>query len=105
MTQYLIRNRTLLLSLLLFVATSFPAHAIDPTVAKPPVAKQVAHKAELHGDVRIDNYYWLRDKKSDAVLAYLKAENAYTEAVMKPTVAFQKKLYKEMVGRIKQTDV
>jgi oligopeptidase B len=74
-------------------------------VATPPVAKQVPHKATLHGDTRVDNYDWLRDKKSEAVLSYLKAENAYTTAVMKPTEALQKKLYKEMLGRIKETDL
>jgi len=50
----------------------------------------------------VDNYYWLRDKKNPEVAAYLEAENAYTDAVMKPTEALQKKLYDEMLGRIKE---
>ncbi len=82
-----------------------PCLAIDPTVAKPPVAKVVPYKTELHGDTLIDHYYWLREKKNPEVLAYLKAENEYTAAVMKPTEAFQERLYKEMLGRIKQSDV
>ena len=53
----------------------------------------------------VDNYFWLRDKPNPEVRAYLEAENAYTDAVMKPTEAFQKKLYDEMLGRIKETDV
>ena len=53
----------------------------------------------------MDNYFWLRDKKNPEVKAYLEAENAYTDAVMKPTEAFQKRLYDEMLGRIKETDV
>lgn len=50
----------------------------------PPVAKKAEHKMELFGDVRVDNYYWLRDdSRSDPqVLAYLKQENDYFESVM-----------------------
>jgi protease II len=53
----------------------------------------------------VDNYFWLRDKKNPEVKAYLDAENAYTDTVMKPTEALQKKLYDEMLSRIKETDV
>jgi oligopeptidase B len=55
---------------------------------------------------REDDYYWLRDdtRKSKDVLEYLKAENAYTTAVLAPTHALQDELYKELVGRIKQDD-
>ena len=50
----------------------------------PPVAKKVEHKMELFGDVRIDNYYWLRDdsRKNADVISYLQQENAYTDFVM-----------------------
>ena len=58
----------------------------------------------LHGDRRIDHYDWLRRKEATEVLAYLETENAYTEAVLKPTEDFQEKLYQEMLGRIQQTD-
>src|SRR5206468_1500754 len=70
-----------------------------------PVAKKVPKTAEINGRMLIDNYYWLRDKKNPEVKAYLDAENAYTDAVMKPTEALQKKLYDEMLSRIKETDV
>ncbi len=60
---------------------------------------------EVNGRRLVDNYFWLRDKKNPEVKAYLEAENAYTDAVMKPTEAFQKRLYDEMLGRIKETDV
>jgi oligopeptidase B len=59
----------------------------------------------LHGDRRVDHYDWLRHKESPEVLAYLEAENAYTDAVLKPTGDFQEKLYQEMLGRIQQTDL
>jgi oligopeptidase B len=53
----------------------------------------------------VDNYFWLRDKQNPDVAAYLQAENAYTDAVMKPTEGLQKKLYDEMLSHIKETDV
>lgn len=50
----------------------------------PPLAKKVKHEMELFGDVRVDNYYWLRDdsRKNPEVLSYLQQENTYTEAIM-----------------------
>jgi oligopeptidase B len=73
---------------------------------KPPVAKKVAKVDTLHGDVRVDNYFWLRDEEraNSEVIDYLKSENSYTDAVMKPTEALQETLYNEMVRRIKETD-
>jgi oligopeptidase B len=58
----------------------------------------------VHGEVRQDEYYWLRDKDAPEVTAYLQAENAYTDAVMKPTQAFEASLYREMLARIKEDD-
>src|ERR1700740_991648 len=71
----------------------------------PPVAKKDPHVTEVNGYKLVDNYYWLRDKPNPEVRAFLEAENAYTDSVMKPTEAFQKKLYDEMLSRIKYTDV
>jgi oligopeptidase B len=78
---------------------------LDPSVASPPVAKKIPKTFTIHGDTRVDDYFWLRDKKSPEVTAYLEAENAYTAAVMKKTEPFQEKLYQEMLSRIKQTDL
>jgi oligopeptidase B len=58
----------------------------------------------LHGDVRVDNYYWLRHRQEQEVLDYLEAENAYTEAVMADTKDLQDRLYQEMRSYIKETD-
>ena len=71
----------------------------------PPVAKKMAKNTAIHGDALVDNYHWLREKSNPEVISYLEAENAYTTAIMKPTEGFQEALYKEMLGRIKQTDV
>lgn len=72
---------------------------------KPPVAKKAAKTTGIHGEQLNDDYFWLREKTNQEVISYLEAENAYTQAVMKPTEAFQASLYQEMVSRIKETDV
>jgi oligopeptidase B len=71
----------------------------------PPVAPVVARVDTLHGDVRVDNYFWLREKTNPKVIAYLESENAYTLAAMKHTDVLQDKLYQEMLSRIKETDL
>ena len=71
----------------------------------PPVAKVISKTDRLHGDVRIDNYFWLREKSNPEVIEYLEAENEYTEATMKHTKEFQERLYEELLGRIKETDL
>jgi oligopeptidase B len=81
------------------------ALAVDPTAAKPPVAKVDTYKTKLHGEDRADDYFWLKDKKNPEVIKYLDAENAYTAAVMRTTEELQSNLYKEYLARIKQTDL
>ena len=70
-----------------------------------PVARREAKQTTLHGHTLVDDYAWLREKTSPEVIAYLDAENAYTDAVMAGTEALQKTLYDEMVSHIKETDV
>ncbi|MFN7922278.1 MAG: S9 family peptidase [Bryobacteraceae bacterium] len=72
--------------------------------AKPPVAKKIPHVEMLHGDQRVDDYFWLREKTNPDVKTYLEAENAYAESVLAPFASLRETLYKEMLGRIKQTD-
>jgi oligopeptidase B len=71
---------------------------------QPPVAKRVPKADEVHSDRRVDDYAWLREKDDPEVRAYLEAENAYADAVMKPAEPFQAALYAEMLARIKETD-
>ncbi|HLE37658.1 MAG TPA: S9 family peptidase [Candidatus Acidoferrales bacterium] len=82
-----------------------PQAAGDAALPQPPVAKKLPKVDVLHGDRRVDDYYWLREKSNPEVISYLEAENAFTAAVLKPTEAFQESLYKEMLARIKQTDL
>ena len=72
--------------------------------AQPPIAAKQAKELEAHGDVRVDDYYWLRERENPEAISYLEAENAYTDAVMTHTEGLQDQLYEEIVGRIKQDD-
>src|SRR3954454_1303555 len=84
-------------------ATSTLAQA--QTAPAPPVAAQKPYSVK--GPVeRNDPYYWLRDdtRKNADMLGYLKAENAYADAVLAPTKPLQEKLFNEIVSRIKQDD-
>lgn len=71
----------------------------------PPVAKPIAKELTIHGDTRIDAYYWLRERENPETIAYLEAENRYTEAMMTPLKPFETAIYEEIIGRIQQTDV
>ncbi len=70
----------------------------------PPLAEKKPKKLEIHGDVRVDDYYWLRERENPAVIAYLEAENEYLEAAMADTAQLQQELFDEIVGRIKPDD-
>lgn len=69
-----------------------------------PVAEKIPTKLKKHGDVRIDNYYWMKNKSDPKLVEYLKAENAYREEILKDTKPMQEKLYQEMRARIKEDD-
>ena len=71
----------------------------------PPVAKRIPKRDVVHGDERIDDYFWLREKENPDVIAYLDAENAYTEAMTKSSEELRERLYREIVDRTKQTDL
>ncbi len=70
----------------------------------PPRARRVPKVDVVHGDERHDDYFWLRDKGAPEVAAHLEAENAWTDAQMRPTEALQQTLYEELLGRIQETD-
>ena len=70
-----------------------------------PRAPQRPHRHEKHGDVRVDDYHWLRERDNPEVEAYLEAENAYLREVTSATAAFEERLFEEIKGRIRQTDM
>jgi oligopeptidase B len=89
----------LLLGLGLFLAACQPA-----ATPEPPRAEARPEVLEIHGDKRVDDYYWLKDREDPDVIAYLEAENAYTKAAMQHTESLQEQLFDEIVGRIKKND-
>lgn len=78
--------------------------SVTPSAPRPPVARKIPHVTKIHGETLVDNYHWLRRKGSGPVMSYLKAEDAYTDWCMRPTATLQDTLYKEMIGRIQETD-
>lgn len=70
----------------------------------PPRATKKPKRIVKHGDLRVDNYFWLREKENPEVMRYLKDENAYFAQEMRPTLSLQKKIFKEMKSRLQPND-
>ncbi|WP_413468181.1 S9 family peptidase [Mycobacterium sp. RTGN4] len=77
----------------------------EPMAGVPPIAKRVDHRREHHGDVFVDPYEWLRDKSDPEVIAYLEAENAYTEQQTEQLAPLRQKIFDEIKARTKETDL
>ncbi len=71
----------------------------------PPVATEKPLKLTVHGDTRVDEYAWLKDVTDPAVRRHIDAENEHADALMRPTKKLQATLYKEIRGRMKETDM
>ncbi|MBV8305756.1 MAG: S9 family peptidase [Acidimicrobiia bacterium] len=74
-------------------------------VQRPPEAPRRPTELTAHGDTRVDDWYWLRHRDDPEVIAYLEAENAWTEQATGHTAALEDKLFEEIKGRIQETDV
>src|SRR5437016_4124092 len=96
----LFRIRAFALALVAFA----PAVIRAQTPAVSALAAVRPHRFDEFGTVRIDNYYWLKERSNPEVIKYLEDENAYTKAVMAHTQALQDRLYEEMKGRVLQND-
>jgi oligopeptidase B len=92
-------RRALLLAFVLAFSNVVVAQPAPPATEKKP------HVTKIHGDTLVDNYFWLREKSNPDVIAHLEAENAYAAAMTADTKPLQQKLYDEMLGHVKQTDV
>ncbi len=100
-------SRTLFMALIcltLFPMKDSMAQETRKVIA-PPTARIEPFEFKEHGHVRVDNYYWLRERENPEVIRYLEAENAYTDAIMAHEEDFQEALFEEIKGRIKQTDL
>jgi oligopeptidase B len=82
-----------------------PSGVLPAGDAAAPAAPKVPHMQTLHGETLKDDYFWMRERENPKVRAFLEAENAFTDAFMKPTESLQKALYDEMLARIKETDL
>lgn len=103
MTQSNRHSPERLVFLLLAAFTVWLVRAGEPAV-QPPAAAKIPKALTMHGHTRTDSYFWLNERENPKVIEYLQAENAYTDAIMKPAEALQEKLYQEMTGRIEQDD-
>ncbi len=102
-------NRTFKAISMISIAILFIIPNVNPINAKEilesPEAKKIPHKTIIHNEEIIDDYYWMRDRENNDIYDYLRAENEYTEKMMKSTERFRNKLYEEIIGRMKQTDL
>ena len=102
---------------IIFTACNSSQHESKNDLLPPPMAKKIPYNLAMHGETRVDNYYWMRlsdeqknapenarDQQTKDVLDYLNAENDYTKKMLAHTDEFQKKLFEEMKGRIKEDD-
>ncbi|VAI82000.1 unnamed protein product [Triticum turgidum subsp. durum] len=105
--RLLSRRRALLLLPLSSLRPSASAVSSSAAMAAPPVCRKVPRKLAEHGDVRVDDYYWLRDdaRADPDVLAHLRAENDYTAALMSDTKQLEDEIFAEIRGRIKEDDI
>jgi oligopeptidase B len=88
-----------------FLALMTSTTTLAATAPTPPIAAKLPWQETRHGEVVTDDYHWLREKTNPKVIAYLKAENAYTQAMTKQLAPLSKKLYGEIKGRMKETDL
>ena len=82
-----------------------PSPRVSSQSPEPPIAKILPHRLEQHGQVRMDNYYWLNDRANPEVLKYLQEENEYARAQRQHVAELEGALFEEIKGRIKQTDL
>jgi oligopeptidase B len=95
------KTKKLLIACILLLSVSF----LYAKQLEPPVATAKPHPLTVHGEQRVDPYFWLREKTNPDVVNYLKTENAYAEQALAHTKPFQEKLYTEMLSRIKEDDL
>ena len=70
----------------------------------PPHAPRRPQVLSIHGDDRVDDWFWLRNRDDPAVRAYLEAENVYAEAVLAPVSDLRERIYSEIRARVQETD-
>ena len=98
-------NFLLLMGTVLLLSCNEKKKGMNEENIQPPVAEKIPKELTIHGDTRIDNYYWLNDREDPKVLDYLKAENKYLDTLLSPEHKLREQLFDEMKSRIKETDM
>jgi oligopeptidase B len=93
-----------LIRTILFFTLGMPV-SLSISAPTPPQAPQHPHIINQQGESRTDPFFWLRDKKNPETIKYLEAENRYADLTLKPVRGLREKLYREMRGRIQETDL
>jgi oligopeptidase B len=100
------RNYLPMVALVMLAACQSPSTTkqFEKMQATEPIAAKKPKELTQHGDVRIDNYYWLNERENPEVIAYLEAENRYKDTMLQPVKQLREDLFNEIKGRIKETD-
>ncbi len=93
---------TLFLSMTAMAQTSSPV--LSASAGTPPAAKRVPKEMVNHGDKRVDDYFWLREKDDPETLPYLRKENEYMEAMLQPLQPLREQIYNELKSREIESD-
>ena len=93
-----------LAALLIFSCNNKPSNKLMSDFNQPPLANKIPKELKIHGDVRVDEFYWLNDRENPEVIDYLNKENDYYKQETKHTKKFQEDLFEEMKSRIKKDD-
>ena len=93
-----------LAALLIFSCNNKSSNKLMSNFNQPPIANKIPKELKIHGDVRVDEFYWLNDRENPEVIDYLNKENDYYKQETKHTKKFQEDLFEEMKSRIKKDD-
>ena len=98
------KSTLIILNIILLTACQSDPNMTQPKDLEPPKADKVSYQHKMHGDIRIDNYYWLRERDNPEVIDYLERENDYYQKMTAHAEAEKKSLFEEMKARIKEDD-
>ena len=99
------RNLILLTSVIFVLNSCKKKIAMNfDTTFKAPAAEKIPYQLKKHGDIRIDDYYWMKERENPEVIDYLERENDYYHKMTESTESFREDLFEELKGRIKEDD-
>ncbi|MFO7977998.1 MAG: S9 family peptidase [Bacteroidales bacterium] len=98
------KSLVLMIPVLLFISSWGCSVTGEEQSSQPPEPEKIEEQLVVHGDTRVDLYYWMRDREDPKLLAYLEAENQYLEEVMAPVASLREELVEEMKNRIPQQE-